>query len=233
MKLASLLLTGLCCLASIADAQSWIRVNQLGYLPHSTKAAVLASKDPALKVMQFEVRDAITGARVQQFSAVQASGAYGPFASTWRLDFSRLTAPGTYVLVVDTVRSPSFRIGADVYDGSGDFLLRYMRQQRCGYNPFLRDSCHTRDGYIIYSPGLDSTFIDVTGGWHDAADYLQYVTTSASATYQMLFAYEESPEAFRDSFQANGLPGSNGIPDVLDEARWGLEWLLKMNPESG
>ncbi|HSQ75737.1 MAG TPA: glycoside hydrolase family 9 protein [Bacteroidota bacterium] len=221
------------CLVSIASAQSWIRVNQLGYLPHATKAAVLASKDPALAVKQFEIQDAHTGAKVQGLSTVQSGGAYGPFASTWRLDFSQLTTPGTYVIAVDTIRSPSFRIGADVYDGTADFLLRYMRQQRCGYNPFLRDSCHTRDGYIIYSPGLDSTFIDVTGGWHDAADYLQYVTTSASATYQMLFAYEENPEAFQDSFQANGLPGPNGIPDVLDEARWGLEWLLKMNPSAG
>ena len=204
------------CLVSIASAQSWIRVNQLGYLPHSTKAAVLASKDPALAVKQFQIQDAHTGARVHQFSTVQSAGAYGPFASTWRLDFSQLTTPGSYVIVVDTVRSHSFRIGSDVYDGTADFLLRYMRQQRCGYNPFLRDSCHTRDGYIIYSPGLDSTFIDVTGGWHDAADYLQYVTTSASATYQMLFAYEENPEAFRSVWS---LPSRAG-PGNTSRAPW-------------
>ncbi|MEK7250677.1 MAG: glycoside hydrolase family 9 protein, partial [Bacteroidota bacterium] len=125
---------------------------------------------------------------------------------------------------------PNFRINYDVYRGTTDFLLNYMRQQRCGYNPFLKDSCHTRDGYIIYHPALDSAFIDVVGGWHDASDYLQYVTTSANAVFQMLFAYQQNPKAFGDRFNAAGLPGSNGIPDVLDEAKWGLDWLVKMNP---
>ena len=76
----------------------------------------------------------------------------------------------------------------------------------------------------------DGTFIDVTGGWHDAADYLQYVATSANATYNLLMAWRDNPDAFGDQCQANGLAGSNGIPDILDEARWGLSWLLKMHP---
>jgi peptidoglycan/xylan/chitin deacetylase (PgdA/CDA1 family) len=108
-----------------------------------------------------------------------------------------------------------------------------MRQQRCGYNPLLRDSCHTQDGYIIYHPTLDSTHIDVHGGWHDASDYLQYVTTSATAVYQLLYAYQENPFAFKDHYDAAGDPGTNGLPDVLDEARWGLEWLIRMNPKPG
>jgi hypothetical protein len=75
--------------------------------------------------------------------------------------------------------------------------------------------------------------IDVTGGWHDAADYLQYVATSANATYQMLFAYSMNPGSFTDDFLPNGLPGRDGLSDVLNESIWGLEWLLKMNPEPG
>jgi hypothetical protein len=78
----------------------------------------------------------------------------------------------------------------------------------------------------------DSTHINVTGGWHDASDYLQYATTSANATFHLLFSYRENPDSFADKHQANGLPGANGIPDVLDEARWGLEWLLKMHPRN-
>jgi len=75
--------------------------------------------------------------------------------------------------------------------------------------------------------------IDVIGGWHDASDYLQYVTTSANAVYQMLLAYQQNPDAFGDDFLANGEPGRNGIPDIVDEIRWGLDWLNKMNPDSG
>ena len=63
-----------------------------------------------------------------------------------------------------------------------------MRQQRSGYNPFLRDSAHRRDGIIVDHPTRAGEFIPVSGGWGDAADYLQYVTTSATATYHLLAA---------------------------------------------
>ena len=96
-----------------------------------------------------------------------------------------------------------------------------MRQQRCGFNPYLKDSCHMADGYEIYGKNSDSMHIDATGGWHDAADYLQYVATSANATYQMLFAWTENPGSFGDEYLANGLPGSDGLPDVLNEMQMG------------
>jgi hypothetical protein len=120
-----------------------------------------------------------------------------------------------------------------VYKGAADFCLRYMRQQRSGFNPFLKDSCHMQDGYTLYgdAAGLpDSTYIDVSGGWHDASDYLQYSTTSANATYHLLMAYRDFPKVFTDEKLANGLDGRNNLPDVLDEAKWGLDWLLKMHP---
>src|SRR5690606_15016426 len=64
----------------------------------------------------------------------------------------------------------------------------------------------------------------------DASDYLQYSTTSANATYHLLAAYRDFSDVFTDQHEANGLEGENGIADVLDEARWGLDWLLKMHP---
>ena len=68
--------------------------------------------------------------------------------------------------------------------------------------------------------------------WHDASDYLQYVTTSATATYQMLFAFLNNPSSFKDEYDKDGNKGANEIPDILDEAKWGLDWLVKMNPEN-
>ncbi len=82
-----------------------------------------------------------------------------------------------------------------------------MRQQRCGYNPYYADSCHTHDGFIVDHPARTGEIIDVTGGWHDASDYLQYVTTSANAVYQMLFAYTKNPGVYRDHYNAAGKPG--------------------------
>ena len=219
--------------AAAACAAPWIRVNQLGYLPGAIKVAVLVDTAAGTPCGGFEVLDVLTGRVVLSSKKTQQCGPYGPFRSSWRLNFSRLSTPGSYVISAGGVRSPAFRISPDVYDGTADFLLRYMRQQRCGDNPFLNDSCHTRDGYVIYGPQDDSAYVDVVGGWHDASDYLQYVTTSANAVVQMLFAYEQNPGSFADRYRSDGRPGANGVADILDESRWGLTWLLKMNPAPG
>ena len=212
-----------------AQETSWIRINQLGYPVDGMKTAVWCSK-AGQKITVFELVDAVTQKTVFTHSAGKAFGAYGPFTESYRLEFSSFHKPGKYFLRTGTTRSPVFAIDNDVYKGAADFCLRYMRQQRSGFNPFLKDSCHTHDGYTLYGPMPDSTHIDVSGGWHDASDYLQYSTTSANATYHLLAAYRDFPKVFTDEKQANGLDGKNGVADVLDEAKWGLDWLLKMNP---
>lgn len=217
-----------------ASAGEWIRINQLGYLPKATKVAVYMSNEPA-EISSFTIKDALSGEVVYSADAqsIKATGALGQMASTYRLDFSSLSAKGSYVIVAGGAESPAFPIGGTVYNGTADFVLNYMRQQRCGWNPFLRDSCHVKDGYIRYHPTKEGQFLDVTGGWHDASDCLQYTTTSANAIYQMMFAYQQNPEAFEDTHKADGTLGANGIPDIVDEIYWGLVWLDKMNPEPG
>jgi len=229
-----LLLYTLCfCIYFTGLAQTentWIRINQLGYSLHAPKEAVLASK-VSLTDLSFQLLDAATHDIVYKGSIGNSFGAYGPFQDTYRLQFTSFDKPGNYYLQYGKATSPVFRIDSKVYDGTADFCLRYMRQQRSSFNPFLKDSCHTRDGYTLYAPVPDSTYINVSGGWHDATDYLQYSTTSANATYHLLAAYRDFPAAFKDNQQANGLDGSNQIPDILDEAKWGLDWLLKMHPK--
>ncbi|WP_225975240.1 glycoside hydrolase family 9 protein [Anseongella ginsenosidimutans] len=219
--------------ADSAAESSWIRVNQMGYLPESIKTAVLLRKEKDFPLKKFELRDALTNEVVYQSGEAASFGEYAAFSNSFRLDFSEFKTPGAYYITAEKLRSPVFRIAHDAYQGAADFLLKYMRQQRCGYNPYLKDSCHVQDGYIIYHPTLDSTHINVTGGWHDASDYLQYVATSANAVFQMLLAYEHYPAAFGDAYNASGEPGKNGIPDILDEAKWGLDWLVRMNPAPG
>lgn len=221
-----------------AFAGSWVRINQIGYLPEATKVAVFMSDD-AVKVDGFELVDAFTGDVAWRSDAVRPTGALGQMRMTCRLDFSALKTDGAYYIKVlssgGETRSEIFPINPKVYDGAADFVLNYMRQQRCGWNPFFKDSCHRKDGIIVGHPDpkKDSTFLDVTGGWHDASDCLQYTTTSANAIYQMMFAYQSNPEAFSDNHLADGTPGRNGIPDIIDEIYWGLKWLDKMNPEPG
>lgn len=225
------LLFGFLLFPAMLLSQQWIRINQLGYQSHSIKSAVVVSKETHPNIRGFEICDALTDEVLYKSKNVKSYGSYGAFPSTYKLDFSNFSLKGSFYIKIGTLHSAIFRISDAIYDGTADFLLNYMRQQRTTYNPYLKDSCHTHDGFVIYHPTLDSTFIDVAGGWHDASDYLQYVTTSATATFQMMFAYQQNPDAFGDHFKANGDPGANGIPDILDEAKWGLDWLVKMNPE--
>ncbi len=206
-----------------------IRINQLGYLPPSVKVAVFFSDGETLPA-QFQVYETLTGKLIFEGQTEEADASVWGMKSACRLNFTSLQRPGGYWIKAGDAVSPSFRIADDIYDGTADFVLRYMRQQRCGFNPFLNDSCHVHDGIIVDHPTRSGEQIDVTGGWHDASDYLQYTTTSANAIYQMLFAYRHNPAAFGDHYDAAGRPGANGIPDILDEVRWGLDWLLKMNP---
>lgn len=211
------------------EQQYWIRINQLGYTPTGNKVAVWCSKDNFLPE-KIELVNAETNQVVYSIRQLEAFGAYGPFKKTARVRFTLFRKPGRYFLRAGKISSPIFKIDQNVYKGTADFCLRYMRQQRSGFNPYLKDSCHTHDGYTLYGPMPDSTHIDVSGGWHDASDYLQYTTTSANAAWHLLAAYQSFGSLFSDEKQANGLEGNNGIADILDEAKWGLDWLLKMNP---
>lgn len=208
---------------------SWIRINQLGYTPQGIKVAVWVSKDNTLPE-DFQLVESGSSRVVFTAGTGKSFGSYGPFTQSLRLNFSSYKNPGSYHLVCGSAVSPEFSIAPDVYAGTADFGLRYMRQQRSGFNPFLQDSCHTHDGYTMYGPMPDSTRLNVWGGWHDATDYLQYTTTSANATYHLLAAYRDFPGVFSDKHLANGLDGTNGKADVLDEAKWGLDWLMKMYP---
>ncbi len=213
--------------AAAAAPAPAIRINQLGYLPDAPKVAVLCSLTP-LDVRDFTVEDT-GGRRVLQRSATAAKP-FGPCVANYRLDFSTVKTPGEYRIAAAGVTSPPVRIRADAYAGAADTLLYYMREQRSGYNPLFKTVVHTHDGIVVDDPVREGQFIPVTGGWADASDYLQYVMTSTNATYVMLMAYRDHPASFADKFDSRGLPGSNGTPDILDEARHGLEWLVRMFP---
>ena len=211
-----------------SPARNFIRINQLGYLPEAPKTAVVCSLN-ATVIRTFTIQDA-SGRRVLGPRKTVSSGSFGPCVATHRLDFSSLRKPGRYIIVAGGVASPLVRIDRNAYAGAADTLLYYMREQRSGFNPLIRDSVHRRDGIIVDHPTRTGEYIAVSGGWADASDYLQYVTTSANATFVMLMAWRDNPRAFADKFDAKGLPGPNGVPDILDEVRHGLDWLLRMYP---
>lgn len=207
---------------------AWVRINLLGYLPAAPKVAVVCSVTRLDSLHRFTVVDS-GGVEVLSGEA-QAAGSFGPCGATYRLDFSALRREGEYRIQAGVLTSPVVRIRQDAYAGAVDTLLLYLRQQRSGYNPVLRDSVHAHTDAILVDGPRAGEFIPVTGGWADAADYLQYVATSGNATFLMLMASRDYPAAFADVVDGSGRPGSNGLGDGLDEARHGLEWLVRMLP---
>jgi endoglucanase len=209
----------------------YLRVNQVGYLDHDAKVAVAFAH--AQVDGEFAVVDHVTGNNIAsgKIAPLSCQG-WGTFAYYYQLDFSQVETPGRYFLRLEKTgdRSSIFQIGKDAYGTYQADLLAFMRQQRCGYNPFLDMSCHQRDGRTAYGPRPAATIIDVSGGWHDAGDQLKYMITSSNATARMLLAYELEPGKFGDLVDARGQPAANGIPDILDEAKWGLDWMHKMHP---
>ena len=207
-----------------------IRINQLGYLTEDSKVAVIFGKKPIKE--SFQLIDQNTGEVIGEFKSQRLKkDNWGGFEYS-EVDFSQVQKSGSYFLKGKRSEATStiFRIGDDAYGNHQETLLEFMRQQRCGYNPTLDMVCHEKDGRSFFGPMPDSTFVDLSGGWHDAGDQLKYLITSSYATAHMLMAYEMYPDRFEDKVNALGQPWPNGIPDILDEAKWGLDWIHKMHP---
>jgi peptidoglycan/xylan/chitin deacetylase (PgdA/CDA1 family) len=208
-----------------------VRVSAAGYRPGSPKSAVVLSKEPlsgTWAVVDSSGRELLSA----PVPPAEPRG-WGAFPYAARLDFSGLTSPGRYrvLLAPSGASSPLFPVDDGVLREAPDVLLEFLRQQRCGWNPYLGAYCHTFDGATAYGPLPAGTRLDARGGWHDAGDQLKYLLTSSTATAHLLQAYLVNPGVFGDAFDALGRPGSNGIPDVLDEARWGLDWMLRLHPD--
>lgn len=208
-----------------------IKVNQVGYLPQDTKTVVFS--DTSDKT--FEVVDSTSGQSVFEGTIGKSvhSDSAGEEVSIG--DFSEVTKNGTYKIVTEGgEESYEFTIGKDVYDEAFQEVVKMLYLQRCGEElteeyagDFEHVACHTQKA-VIY--GTDET-IDVSGGWHDAGDYGRYVVSGAKAVADILLAYEKNPKAFGDDC---GIPESgNGISDILDEAKYELEWMLKMQNDEG
>jgi len=191
----------------------FIRASQVGYAARDTKVA-LAFSHMALPAT-FSVLEATTDKSVLDHPTLTLTNStWGQFTNHVELDFSALTNAGRYVLKLGETKSFPFTIGAGAMGQLPDALLEFMRQQRCGFNPWLNTNCHQLDGRTAYGPLTNGSPLEARGGWHDAGDLLKYLLTSGNATAQMLLAYQLGAHS----------------PQLAEEARWGLEWMLKLHP---
>ena len=218
-----------CAASPIAAAESYVRVNQAGYAPSAVKVAIAMGRSDMPP--KFQVIDAATQAVVLEGESRPIDQKWGEFGHHAELDFSAVGKPGTFFVQLGEAKSPTFAIHTSVYAQLPDQLLEFMRQQRCGYNPWVDAVCHSFDGRTVDGPLPAGSYVDAHGGWHDAGDQLKYLLTASNATAQMLLAYQLGDKnQFADRVNDLGQPTPNGIPDVLDEARWGLDWMLRLHP---
>ncbi|HEX2867545.1 MAG TPA: glycoside hydrolase family 9 protein [Ignavibacteriales bacterium] len=212
---------------NINSAESvYIRVNQVGFLPGEIKTAVVMSEGD-ISGSEFRLIKKDDKKTVFTGRLPAALRGEGKFKNNCIIDFSALRKPGRYIIECRGARSHPFSVGNDIYNGIADSLLMFFKVQRCGYtDPFLHKVCHIADATALIPRGQRAKH-DVTGGWHDAGDYIKFFNTTAFSTYLLLFSYEFDPLKF--SFDTNG----NNVPDILEEAKIGLDWLLRSRLAAG
>ena len=238
------------------DPCRFIIVDQFGYLPASKKIAVI--KNP---VAGFDSAASFTPGK--SYSLVNAGNGEKVFTAdiaawrdgkvdqssgdeTWHFDFSAVEKPGTYFILDNekNVRSYPFQISDNVYREVLKQAMRTFFYQRSGFpkeakyagrawadsashlGPLQDKNCRS-----FFDKDNPATEHDVSGGWYDAGDYNKYTSWTASYVVDLMKAYLENPEAWADDYN---IPESgNGIPDILDEAKWGIDHLLRLQLDDG
>jgi endoglucanase len=221
-----------------AAASAKIVVNQVGYLPNSPKVALLVNNDTTQQ--KIELVHSNTKKTVQVIIPSQSMRDRDSNDRLQTIDFSQIKQAGNYFLRAGSIESYPFAIASNVYQEPIIKLLRSYYLQRCGVaiddrvTGIRHAPCHIRDGVLAHQDATNSSakLIPATGGWHDAGDYGKYVATTAVTTGRLLSLYENNPKAFPDR-QLTIPESGNGIPDLLDEMRVGLDWMLSMQRSDG
>ncbi len=218
-----------------------IRLNQLGFLPNSVKlAAVVNTQSDSFKVMTSDMQITVYQGQFLP-SAYYSSSDEDVFLA----NFSLMTDPGEYVLVVEDLgKSVTFQITDNVFTDLLKATLKYYYYNRASMEitsefggVYAREAGHPDTAVVVLpSAATDSrstgTIISSPGGWYDAGDYNKYIVSCSGAVFALLSAYETYPELY-DTLN-NFIPESdNNIPDILDEALYNIKWMMTMQDEDG
>ncbi|MDG4830166.1 glycoside hydrolase family 9 protein [Solwaraspora sp. WMMD1047] len=236
----------------VPDTGPRVRVNQVGYLPGGPKHATVVTE--ATEALDWELHSA-AGAVVASGQSTPRGVDQASAQNVQTIDFSSYRTAGTgYTLVADGETSHPFDIAADLYEQLRSDSMQFFYIQRSGIaidgdlvgEEYARPAGHLGvapnrgDTDVPCQPGVCDYRLDVRGGWYDAGDHGKYVVNGGIATYQLLSAFERTktaPTADGGAGLADGtlrLPeNDNGVPDILDEARWELEFLLRMQVPAG
>ncbi|MBN1757122.1 MAG: glycoside hydrolase family 9 protein, partial [Chitinispirillaceae bacterium] len=228
-------------------SQEQIRLNQLGFFTFGPKVAVAIS--PETWYFTIKSPDLATTYYTGELSPLAKWSRSGEEVKS--ADFSDFTRKGTYVVHITGIgASYPFVIDDDICTDVSRGLLRAFFFQRCSAalpaehaNSWKRLAGHPDQSVVIHeSAGSDPSKPGArrTGetypspkGWYDAGDYGKYVVNAGISTYQLLLLYEQFPEYF-GSISLNIPESGNALPDILDEIKWEMDWLLTMqDPADG
>jgi hypothetical protein len=249
------------CIMSVAtlvaqDICDFIVIDQFGYLPDSRKVAVIRDPQVGFDADEafepgswYALVDARSGELVfRKQIEVWAGGKTDESSGdkAWHFDFSEYTTPGRYYVLdqEQNVRSFTFEIAANIYNEILRQAMRTFFYQRVGFEkkvPYADErwsdgASHTgplqdKNCRAFLSKDDPSTEKDLSGGWYDAGDYNKYTNWTSNYVVEFMKAYLEKPDAWADDYN---IPESgNGIPDMLDEAIWGIDHLLRMQQSDG
>ncbi|MYZ38771.1 MULTISPECIES: glycoside hydrolase family 9 protein [unclassified Streptomyces] len=232
-----------------AAAAIAVQVNQVGYLPDGPKRATVVTA--ATAPTAWELRSA-AGATVASGVTTARGADTASGDSTHLADFSSYTGTGTgYTLVVDGQRSHPFDIRAGLYNTLRSDAMSFFYQQRSGIaiDPALAGAAYARPaGHLGIAPNKGDTSVpcqagvcdysrDVRGGWYDAGDHGKYVVNGGLSTWLLVNSFERAKRAGTDAALGDSTlrvpERGNGVPDVLDEARWELDFLMRMQVPEG
>ncbi len=213
-----------------------IKVCQVGYLVDETKIAILTSETQGNVVVHNSDSDEIVASL--PVGAISLDSDTGD--STRVIDLTEVSKPGRYYLMVPGVgRSFDFSVGNDVFSRTFQLSMFFYTGQRCGtavrlggeFGNYRHAECHVSEAHFDVSTGRTGKR-SLAGGWHDAGDFGRYSINSGISMGTLLWAYELNSEKLRDVDLM--LPEKTGsLPDMLTEIRWNLDWMLKMQDESG
>jgi endoglucanase len=219
-----------------------IKVNTVGYQADWRKIAIF-NVEPKKAV----VKDAKSGKTVLEIGPKQIVAKGLDAASqdqAWQVDFSELKKPGRYKLACEGAESDAFLVGDKLYDTAvvaGLKSFYFQRTRTALVEPYAvwegkaytrKTASHVHDdvGWDMNDYPNKKKKWKVAAGWFDAGNFDMYIPSTAVAAQTLLLAYEFVPSHFTDK-QLNIPESGNGIPDILDETKWGLDWILSIQEQ--